>query len=348
LRLSTDVDPVDGSDRRRDASTLVRETRLQTGGGPVSEREEWLDWRRGGLGASDIAGVLGLSPWSSPWSVWADKVGLLPDEDDSEVMEFGRYAELMVAPWFEEKTGLRVVCQQERAVDPAASWRRATLDGRVLDAGPGVDLDVDDIDDRTVGLLEMKTASAGRPWLEIPPNYQAQGQWQMLVTGAERVWFAVLMGRRLDVDLVLDRNQADIAFMAHEAERFWTEHVLTGTPPPTDSSDATTRALAAVYPKASPDSVEVDDFADIIAEWQEAKQASKDAEAREKGLANELRAALGDHEEGTLDGQRTISWREQKRAGFDADGFRRDHPRLAKKYATESAFRVLRHHKRKG
>ena len=57
-----------GSDHRflNDALTLEEAER--------AERAEWLQWRRGGLGGSDIAGVLGLSPWSSPWSVWADKV----------------------------------------------------------------------------------------------------------------------------------------------------------------------------------------------------------------------------------------------------------------------------------
>ena len=37
-------------------------------------REEWLEWRRGGLGGSDVAGVLGVSPWATPFSVWWSKV----------------------------------------------------------------------------------------------------------------------------------------------------------------------------------------------------------------------------------------------------------------------------------
>ena len=58
----------------------------------VDTRAEWLRWRRSGIGASDIAALLGISPWASPFSVWADKLGLLPDEelDDDDVREFGR------------------------------------------------------------------------------------------------------------------------------------------------------------------------------------------------------------------------------------------------------------------
>ena len=57
----------------------------------MTDRAEWLAWRRSGIGASDVAGILGISPWASPFTVWADKLGLLPDEDldDDDPREFG-------------------------------------------------------------------------------------------------------------------------------------------------------------------------------------------------------------------------------------------------------------------
>lgn len=36
-------------------------------------REEWLMRRRKTIGGSDAAGIVGLSRWTSPFSVWADK-----------------------------------------------------------------------------------------------------------------------------------------------------------------------------------------------------------------------------------------------------------------------------------
>ena len=42
-------------------------------------REDWLEQRRHTIGGSDAAGIIGLSKWSSPVSVWADKTGRLPD-----------------------------------------------------------------------------------------------------------------------------------------------------------------------------------------------------------------------------------------------------------------------------
>ena len=50
-------------------------------------RDEWLAIRRTGIGSSDIAGVLGLSPWASPYTVWADKRGRVPPVEQTEAME---------------------------------------------------------------------------------------------------------------------------------------------------------------------------------------------------------------------------------------------------------------------
>jgi hypothetical protein len=48
----------------------------------VSERADWLEWRRHGLGGSDIAAVVGLSPWGylGEWRpVELDHVALILD-----------------------------------------------------------------------------------------------------------------------------------------------------------------------------------------------------------------------------------------------------------------------------
>lgn len=60
-------------------------------------REDWLEQRRHTIGGSDAAGIIGLSKWSSPVSVWADKTGRLPDKPDTEAMRLGRDLEGYVA-----------------------------------------------------------------------------------------------------------------------------------------------------------------------------------------------------------------------------------------------------------
>lgn len=273
---------------------------------PALERPAWLDWRKTHVGASDVAAVLGISSWASPWSRWAEKVGLLGDEPDDELMEAGRWLEHGITPWFTHRTGLNVVGAQsviEAADDPLAG---CTVDGFVTESPASP------IED-ALGLLEIKTRGFGRRWDPIPADVQAQCQWQMYVTGLDRAWIAVLMGRRLDIH-ELERDDGDILFIVDRVHRWWTGHVVTGTPPPADGSDATLRAIAELYPSHTPDkSVELDELTDVYLEWLQAKTARTAAEKREKEAKALICAALQDAEEGTIRGERVVSYREQSR-----------------------------------
>ena len=274
----------------------------------MTARADWLTWRRGGLGGSDLPAVLGISPWSSPFAVWVDKVGLLPAEDDeTDFMEFGRWAELMIGPWFASRTGLTVAGEQTWCSHPGEPWQRCTVDGFVLD-----DPDACLADAR--GLMQIKTTAPGRRWEEIPAHIQAQEQWEMHVTGLDHVWLPVLHGRRLEV-YELERDQDDIDMMIDRARSFWFDNVLAQQPPPIDGSDATERALKALYPEATPGkSIELDpDQWTDLRQLGNAKVTERAAAAQAKELTNRIRAAMGDAYEGTIGGRRAVTLGTQTR-----------------------------------
>ena len=60
-------------------------------------REEWLEYRRLGIGGSDAGAIIGMNPYATPYSVWADKTGRLPEKEDNEAMRQGRDFEDYVA-----------------------------------------------------------------------------------------------------------------------------------------------------------------------------------------------------------------------------------------------------------
>jgi putative phage-type endonuclease len=322
-------------------------------------RTEWLAWRQEGIGASDVAAILGLSPWASPWSVWADKCGLLPPEPDNEAMAAGRWLEAAIGPWFTHETGLHVAGEQTWCTHGEYAHHRCTVDGFVFDLDkphvwetddPRIALNARTARDYTfsqaLGDFEVKVTGPGRRWDEVPPpHYQSQGQWQMHVTGLPRVWFAVLMGRRLDIH-ELARDQDDIDYMVERVDAFWADHVLTGTPPATDGHDATLRALAAVHPDHTPGlSVEADDaLRTEITLWRQAKANKRTAEKLEKQAAAAMQAALGEAEELTIDGQRVASWRTQSARRLDGKALAAARPEIAAEFTRESTYRVLRDH----
>jgi putative phage-type endonuclease len=337
--------------------------------GETADRTDWLEWRRSGTGGSDVSGIVGLSPgWSSPWSVWADKLGLLPDTPTA-AMTAGRWLEAAIGPWFTHETGLAVAGEQTWCTHRERKTHLCTTDGFVFERDicthggdcavhPGIgrlhDLPVEAVPiDDALGLLEIKVTGPGKRWDEIPDHYQAQGQWQMHVTDLERVWIAVLMGRRLDVH-ELRRDQADIDVLTERVDRFWSEHVLTGNPPPVDASDATARALAAVYPGGGTGQGETiersrgDAVAEAVDQWKAAKAAVKEHGAIEQLAANEIKAALRDATELIVDGELVASWRPQTTRRLDAKALKARMPRLVRRFTTETESRVLRSHQPKG
>jgi len=262
---------------------------------------EWLEWRRHGIGGSDVAAVMGVSPWASPWSVWANKCGLTGDIASSEVMEAGKFLELAITPWFTDRTGLGVVDEQAQIVHPSHSHHRATLDGLVYGD-----------DSECLGVLEIKTTNWGKPWETIPEHYQAQVQWQLHVTGLGKAWMAVLMGRRLDIHEI-ERDQDAIDKMVAEVDRFWAEHVRTGTPPPVDGSDATAAALAEVFPgDTEVEAVEVDVEAMVeLRTLQAFNKAAADTKKAITAIKSSIRAKMGDGTEAAHNGKTVATLRPQ-------------------------------------
>lgn len=335
----------------------------------VTDRDAWLEWRRGGVGGSDVAGILGISPWSSPFSIWLDKLGLLPDEPENEAMSAGRWLEAAIGPWFTHETGLVVLGAQTWATHAEVDHHRCTPDGYAFAEDPDTlanlphvsrDYDIPEADlvaalvaQLALGSVQIKVTGPGRKPDHLDEHHQAQGQWEMHVTGLDRCWFAVLRGRRLDVHL-LERDQADIDFMVGRVDEFWERHVLEQSPPEVDGSDATSRALAVLYPPAAGDGPgevvrhargsQVDR---LVAEWKAAKEAAKEAKAEAEYRGNLVKAQLGDCTELVIGSDLAASWRPQTTRRLDTKALAAIDPTLARRYTRETRSRVLRAHKPK-
>lgn len=310
------------------------------------DRADWLNWRRTGLGASDVAGVLNLSPWASPFSVWASKVDDVDDTHDTDAMEFGRRAEVMVGPWFADRTGLVVAGEQTRCAHPVDGWKLATVDGLVFD---GPDTDTAD----ALGVLEIKTTSdTVDDWAqEVPVHYRCQATWAMHITGLPHCWFAVLhlaFGRPRFEVYQFDRDLDEEAFVVDACTRFWRDHVLAGAPPAVDGHHATADAIKAHWPTAD-GTVDADSEARRIVERLRAHKKTLAAVQSNVDVAeNELRALLGDREalvDGTDAKGRPVvlaSWKAQQATRLDSKALKAAHPDVAAQFTTTTTTRVLR------
>lgn len=291
----------------------------------ITNRADWLDARRLGIGASDVAAIVGLSPWASAYSVWADKTQNLEDEEPAEWMRWGNLLEDAVLKEFEFQHGLVVADRQLLVHHPDLPWAMATVDGLAYE-GPA-DPDRDDYYRKqyTLGVVEAKTDSSFGGWVEVPDHYRIQVQWQLFVTGLEHAWIAVLHGGRnfkVYEDTPDPRVQSALAI---KVEKFYVEHVQSGRAPEVDGTEATTRVLADLWSggegEADLDPVAAADLKSLVAIRVEKARI----EAEEKRLENRVKAALGESDVGLVNGEPWVTWKGMERKGYwvEPTSFRR-------------------------
>lgn len=317
------------------------------------QRAEWLEWRRAGCGGSDVAAICGLSTYGSPTSVYYDKVGLSPEQPESEAMTWGRLLEAPIAAEFGARTDLHVVCPQILVSDDTSPWRRATLDGLVVESPAEWEADQVPPRELVLGTIQIKTTrDPAAAWAEdLPDRVYLQCQWELGIATLEHCWLAVLHGgQRLEIYEV-EFNDLVFKRLCGIVDRFWLEHVELEQPPPEDSNPATTQVLKDVFAERADGSVVTlnVDTVSVALEWRHAKAALDVAASRVELAENQLRAALGDAVVGVGyvgDGAplELVTWKPQRKAGrLDEKRLRADHPEIAAEYTTpDGVMRVLR------
>ena len=90
--------------------------------------EDWLDYRRRGIGGSDVSAIFGTSPFRTARDLYYDKLNIASVEDDEGnwvAMEMGHLLEPLVAKIFERKTGYRVYQIKKMFQNPQYPWMHA-------------------------------------------------------------------------------------------------------------------------------------------------------------------------------------------------------------------------------
>lgn len=270
-------------------------TRVLANAAPPEATHPELPRRPFGIGGSDVAALLGISPHRTALELWADLMGR-PQARGFEPLHlrFGRHAEPFVADEYERRSGLVAVAH------PAPLFHR--LHGFMF--GHVDRLVVGHQDEPAVvagrvsapGLLECKTASAfsRASWGEdgsdlVPPHYLAQCAWYMAVTGCAWADLAVLIGNS---ELRVHRIERDAeleGLLVERATRFWHEHVLAHRPPePSTPADA-----LLLYPRSLP-GTSVQAGPEVVALLGRYRRRCEEA-ARIKLECEELRARVQAH-----------------------------------------------------
>lgn len=316
--------------------------------------EEWLKQRQTGIGGSDVAAILGLSPWRSPVDVFLDKTGQTPALDANEAMYWGTVLEDVVAKHYANLSGTTIQRITKMMRHPKHDWMIGNIDRAIVTPGSRARFD----DGKLMGadgILECKTASAykagdwGNPFDDdaIPTQYVAQAMWYLGIAGLEWCDIAVLIGGQKYLVKRVVRDEETIAGMIAKAEEFWVKHVLANVAPEPKSGEDALK----LFPRDTGRSIEANPKTlELLARARELKEqiAALEIELegdRKKGIngvMGELKAWMADASAISIENEPLATWKAQTSQRFDATAFKAEHPDLYAKFIKPSETRVFR------
>lgn len=210
--------------------------------------EEWLNYRKRGIGGSDAAVVLGLSPFRTARDLFYDKIGeelAIKEEDNWVAKKYGHLLEDLVAEIFAFKTGLRVYKINKMFSHPLHPFMLADIDYFV------------EMPDKSTSILECKTTGhhSKDKWDDgaVPINYEMQGRHYMSVMNLNKVFYACLYGNN-ENDFIyryIDRDLDYEADLIEQEQYFWEEYVLPKIEPPyTEDGDLVLKSIRRYHGEA--------------------------------------------------------------------------------------------------
>lgn len=201
-----------------------------------TEHLAWLEARKGYVTASDVAAVMGIDPHKKREKVLRQKAGLeaYPNIDRVPAVAAGRHLEAGILAWFAE--------------DHAETYGRVEQNGKVLALSSSLPCLAATPDGFAYGgdvvdLVEVKCVekswesgarSARAPVLcrnvgraaagdAAPMKYWVQLQCQLHCTQLSHGWLTALQGAHSRADRLYAIDDAFVARMLTEVERFWKE-----------------------------------------------------------------------------------------------------------------------------
>lgn len=291
--------------------------------------KEWADARKGGIGGSDVASIMGINPYSSPLEVWLVKTGRAesPDLSEKESVEWGNRLEPLVAEKFAENhPELKVRRKNCTMVSVKRPWAFANIDRELRDP------------EGRHGVLEIKTTGmrSADQWVYGPPtHYLCQIQHYLSVTGWDFAWCAVLIGGQEYREFYVPRDEDDIRAIDEAVDEFWNVYVANETIPQLTGQGNESKALTEMYREDTGEYVPTldSDFPEL-GERALLNDEIKALEARKKHLDNEIKARIGESR-GIESESVRCTWVRSTSRKFDSKRFKEEKPEEYASYEVE-------------
>lgn len=284
------------------------------------------------IGSSDIAAIIGVSPWRTKLDVYLDKIQGRQEvsAEKAKIFARGHRLEPYILDMYAEDTGETLIHRGNRYTDGVFPFLAAEIDAET-DTGKNVEAKSTRSDWGKVWGAQMTD--------EVPVYYNAQAMFGMGINGAEVAEFPVLIGIDDFRIYRVERDAGIVANLKDAAVKFWNEHIVAGiAPEPTTVSD-----LERLFPWDAGTVIQAsDEIRDAYTHLKELKAKLKFLESEVEEKATEIKLFMREHQVLQFGSEKLLTWKSQKARRIDVELFRSKHPKISEKFTKETISRVMR------
>lgn len=311
---------------------------------PFQTEEEWLGYRRMGLGSTDAGAALGISKYKTPYQLWEEKTGLREGFAGNNRTLRGKALEPLIAEHYVQQNNVTVYAVNTLYRHLLHPFILASIDRLVFDPLRGWGLvECKSTDSWVYESWDMESFGFLRNGVVSNEHY-AQAMAQLMVTGLDWVDIHILI---VDVweyrTFTVRRNDVAIEAMEHDLALWWHQHIDAGIPPEKTAIDweetkPTEGSVAAI----------ADGDAEKFTAYFAMKAELKALSDRVDAAKDELALTIKDAETVIYGDAPVATWKQQARETVSVEAVRERLGEDANDLIKRSVFRVLRQVKSKG
>jgi putative phage-type endonuclease len=263
-------------------------------------RPQWLALRKPYLCSSDVAGIMAMSHYCSPYSVFCEKRNLTPESEQSDFFAWKLSLEGPILDWVEVNKWVTGPIRRHMML--------ASVEYPWLASNPDGFTDSECVEAKALHGMDEKRWDLG-----VPDMYFIQAMVHMIVTGLGTCLLPVCFGNNPPREFWVDYDPELAEVIIARTGAFW-QQIQDGIEPDADASEATMSALRERYYEVEEgESVELP--ADTLP-WfglRDAHLAIIKAETEAiDGIKARLMQLLGDAPVGKLAGDVVCTWHPRK------------------------------------
>lgn len=293
-----------------------------------STKEQWKKDSREAITANDVAGIMGVSIYSSPLKVYLNKVLKSEEIESDEIKLNEEMKDFICNKFVKSNNDIKVLKIKDTLKSKYDSFAVTKIDRRLIQNGK-------------CGVLHVKIASqyTKEAWEGefIPMEYYLKIQWSLMVTGCSFGYYAVIVGGNTYIQRRIERSEETIRMLKSTCKSFYENYLLKKRLPNIDGEKTTAVALDKLYKREDTEITLGEDAEALIKKRDRLKVEAKELMEYIQECENKLKAEMKNNKVAIVKDKKII-WRSLTKNTLDSKGLKKDYPEIYKKYLKETSY----------